>query len=115
MAAAPQQQSLIPMRLLGACSLLLLLAICYNSMEGWKAQSKGGRPAVREAALPLQRRMRKSRFVEDTSAEPIVIPEHFKQGVKLPSRWRTKPNAANTAAAALPGATGAGYRVGPNG
>ena len=50
------------------CSFLLLVAVVYNNLEGWKTQNKGGRPLVREAqaALPqAQRRMRKSKLFED--------------------------------------------------
>lgn len=104
----------VPLKVVGGCSVLLLLAICYNSLGGVTTQTKGGRPTVREAALPLQRRMRKSRFVEEPDVEQVVIPEHFRRGVKTTQQHSTR-RGANTAAAALPGATGAGYTVGPNG
>ena len=108
-------ESRIPVKLLAFCSFLLLVAVSYNSLEGWKTQNKGGLPLVREAALPLQRRMRKSKFVEDAQVEQVVVPEHFKMGVKSLESHVLSRTPANAAFAALPGATGAGYKVGPNG
>ena len=72
-----QQQpgSTIPVKILGACAALLIATMVYNSLGGWQAQSHGQRNA-REAALPLQRRIRKSRFARqddpDSPSEVMV-------------------------------------------
>ncbi len=64
-----QQGSTIPIKLLSACAVLLIGTMCYNSLSGWSVQSHGQRFA-REAALPLQRRIRKSRYKSDDPDSP---------------------------------------------
>ena len=65
----------VPVRLLGGCAFLLLLLITYNLLGGWHArprQTGGARPA----ALPLQRRMRMSKYLDDPEAPDTVV-AHF--------------------------------------
>lgn len=80
---APPQGSL-PIKILGLISALLLAAILYNSFGSVQVTSHG-RPRVREAALPLQKRPRKSRFKEDPNVDAVVEVAHFNQkGLKKP-------------------------------
>ena len=69
--------STIPVKVLGGCTVLLLATMLYNSIGGWHAQSHGQR-SVQPAALPLQRRMRKSRFARlddaDSPSEDVLSP-----------------------------------------
>ena len=60
--------STIPVKILGGCAVLLMATMLYNSIGGWHAQSHGQR-SVQPAALPLQRRMRKSRFARQDDAD----------------------------------------------
>ena len=60
--------STVPVKVLGGCAVLLLATMLYNSIGGWHAQSHGQR-SVQPAALPLQRRMRKSRFARLDDAD----------------------------------------------
>ena len=60
--------STVPVKILGACAVLLMATMLYNSIGGWHAQSHGQR-SVQPAALPLQRRMRKSRFARQDDAD----------------------------------------------
>ena len=64
-----QQSSTIPIKLLSFLAFLLIGTMCYNSLSGWQVQSHGQRFA-REAALPLQRRIRKSRYKSDDPDSP---------------------------------------------
>ena len=68
--------STIPVKILGACAALLLCTMLYNSLGGWHAQSHGQRNA-REAALPLQRRIRKSRYRDDPDSPAEVMVEEL--------------------------------------
>ena len=70
----PKPSSSVPLKVLGACAALLLVGILYNSAAGWNAES-GAAQSMRPAALPLQRRPRHSRFVDDPD-NPFVVFAH---------------------------------------
>lgn len=75
--------SSVPVKILGFLSFLLLAAIMYNEMGSTQTATK--RSTVHPAALPLQKRMRKSRYAAQVDgADTLVVPEHFKSGVVLP-------------------------------
>ena len=79
-AAQPQSTSkTINIKILGVCAILLLAAMIYNSMGGGARFSyHGGRgAAVHEAALPLQKRPRKSKYdhgADPDSPDEVVVP-----------------------------------------
>ena len=64
--------SSVPVKVLGACAALLLVGILYNSAAGWNAET-GAAQSMRPAALPLQRRPRRSRFADDPDNPSEVI------------------------------------------
>ena len=102
----------INIKVLGVCAVLLLAAMMYNSMGGAKYGSHGARGAVHEAALPLQKRPRKSKYDHGTDPD---IPELVVVGGVQPGKGKGAgvPGAAGaagipggpTTTAALPGAS----------
>ena len=86
--------STIPVKILGGCAVLLMATMLYNSIGGWHAQSHGQR-SVQPAALPLQRRMRKSRFArQDDSDSPSEV-------TPAPTRPSPSPNPRSPPSARL--------------
>ena len=66
----------VNLKVIGVCAVLLLAAMMYNSMGGAASfQSHGVRGAVHEAALPLQKRPRKSKYDHgvDPDAPEVVV------------------------------------------
>lgn len=104
----------INLKVLGVCAVLLLAAMMYNSVGGGAKFAKhGGRSAtVHEAALPLQKRPRKSKY--DHGVDPD-LPDLVVVGT--PGKTDAKGKGAGvlgaagipggpTTTAALPGAAG---------
>ncbi len=71
-AQAAEGRRTVPIKLLGLCALLLLSAMVYNLFGGRVISPHYARKS-RPAALPLQRRVGKSRYVEDPGNPDIVI------------------------------------------
>ena len=84
--------STVPVKILGACAVLLMGTMVYNSIGGWHAQSHGQR-SVQPAALPLQRRMRKSRFArqDDVDSPSEVLSQHESQPARAQPSDSPKP------------------------
>ena len=68
---APQT---VPIKCLGLVAALMLSAVLYNGLGGgWKNSVRGARGAVHEAAVPLQKRVRPSKYANDPEIPDQVV------------------------------------------
>ena len=94
---ANQQSKSINLKILGLCSLLLLAAVVFNETTSWRTPMARRSGILREAALPLQKRPRKSKY--EVAADPdmpgeIVVQSPGKETPVVPAAAKAKASAA---------------------
>jgi hypothetical protein len=81
----------IPIKVLGILAGLMLAAVLYNGMGGgWRNDAHGARGYIHEAAVPLQKRVRPSKFKQEVDPD---MPDQVVVGAK-----EAVPTTAETAA-----------------